>query len=64
MSALAPTMQAFFTGRLIGQRQASPHTIAAYRDTFRLLLSFVQQRTGISPHALDIEDRRPCDDGR
>jgi site-specific recombinase XerD len=56
MSALAPTMQAFFTERLIGQRRASPHTIAAYRDTFRLLLSFVQQRTGINPHALDIED--------
>ena len=56
MSALAPTMQAFFTERLIGQRQASPHTIAAYRDTFRLLLSFVQQRTGINPHALDIKD--------
>ena len=56
MSALAPTMQAFFTERLIGQRQASPHTIAAYRDTYRLLLSFTQQRTGINPHALDIED--------
>jgi integrase/recombinase XerD len=39
MSALAPTMQAFFTERLQGQRQASPHTIAAYRDTFRLLLA-------------------------
>ena len=38
MSALAPTLQAFFTDRLIGQRQASPHTIAGYRDTFRLLL--------------------------
>ena len=46
MSALAPTLQAFFTERLIGQRQASPHTIAAYRDTFRLLLVFAQQRTG------------------
>jgi integrase/recombinase XerD len=56
MSALAPTMQAFFTQRLIGQRQASPHTIAAYRDTFRLLLAFAQRRTGIEPHALDIED--------
>ena len=56
MSALAPTLQAFFTERLIGQRQASPHTIAAYRDTFRLLLSFVQQRTGVNPHALDIKD--------
>jgi integrase/recombinase XerD len=56
MSALAPTMQAFFTERLIGQRQASPHTIAAYRDTVRLLLGFAQQRTGVQPHALDIED--------
>ena len=56
MSALAPTLQAFFTERLIGQRQASPHTIAAYRDAFRLLLVFAQQRTGIRPHALDIAD--------
>jgi integrase/recombinase XerD len=56
MSALAPTLQAFFTERLIGQRQASPHTIAAYRDTFRLLLGFVQQHAGIKPHALDIDD--------
>lgn len=40
MSALAPTVQAFFTERLITQRNASPHTIAAYRDTFRLLLRF------------------------
>ena len=40
MSALAPTLQAFFTDRLIGQRHASPHTIAAYRDTLRLLLAF------------------------
>ena len=38
MTALAPTLQAFFTDRLIRQRHASPHTIAAYRDTFRLLL--------------------------
>jgi site-specific recombinase XerD len=56
MSALAPTLQAFFTERLIGQRQASPHTITAYRDTFRLLLIFTQQRTGIAPHKLDIDD--------
>jgi hypothetical protein len=40
----------------VNQRQASPHTIAAYRDTFRLLLGFAQQRTGVKPHALDIED--------
>jgi len=40
MTALAPTLQAFFTDRLISQRGASPHTIAAYRDTFRLLPGF------------------------
>ena len=38
MSALAPTLQAFFTERLIRQRQVSAHTIASYRDTLRLLL--------------------------
>jgi len=36
-TSLAPTLQAFFTERLITQRHASPHTVAAYRDTFRLL---------------------------
>ena len=56
MSALAPTMQAFFTERLIGQRQASPHTIAAYRDTIRLLLAFAAQHTGKPPSDLDIDD--------
>ena len=40
MTAIAATMQAFFTERLIGQRRASPHTITAYRDTLRLLLGF------------------------
>ena len=54
MSALAPTMQAFFTDRLARQRRASQHTIAAYRDTFRLLLAFAQQRTGKAPSALHI----------
>jgi len=46
MSALAPALQAFFTERLITQRNASPQTIAAYRDTFRLLLRFAHQQTG------------------
>ncbi|MFJ6359460.1 hypothetical protein [Pseudarthrobacter oxydans] len=36
MSALAPTLEAFFTDRLIRQRHASAHTVAAYRDTLRL----------------------------
>ena len=40
MTALAPVLQAFFTERLIAQRQVSGHTVAAYRDTFRLLLAF------------------------
>jgi site-specific recombinase XerD len=56
MTALAPTLQAFFTDRLMSQRQASRHTIAAYRDTFRLLLGFAAQRTGIGPSTLDIGD--------
>lgn len=42
MSALAPTLEAFFTDRLVRQRNASPNTVAAYRDTFRLLLGFVE----------------------
>ncbi len=56
MSALAPALQAFFTERLITQRDASPQTIAAYRDTFRLLLHFAQKHTGKQPFQLDIED--------
>ena len=46
MSTLAPTLQAFFTDRLARQRQASGHTIAAYRDAFRLLLAYAHERTG------------------
>jgi site-specific recombinase XerD len=56
MSTLAPTLQAFFTDRLTGQRHASTHTIAAYRDTLKLLLVFVEQRTGTPPAALTITD--------
>ena len=56
MTALAPSLEAFFVGRLIGEKGASPHTITAYRDTFRLLLSFAQQRTGKLPCKLQIED--------
>ena len=61
MTALAPTLQAFFTDRLIRQRQASPHTIAAYRDTLRLLLAFAAARTGSAPSRLDLaRPRRPA----
>jgi integrase/recombinase XerD len=56
MTLLAPTLQAFFTQRLIVQRNASPHTIASYRDTFRLLLAFAEHHTGKHPHQLHFDD--------
>ena len=56
MSALAPTLEAFFTERLIGQRNASPNTVAAYRDTWRLVLRFARARTGKEPSRLDLGD--------
>lgn len=56
MSALAPTLELFFTERLIRQRQASPNTIAAYRDTLRLLLCFAAKQTGRQPSELEICD--------
>jgi site-specific recombinase XerD len=48
-------LQSFFTHRLMQQRQASPHTIASYRDTFRLLLRFAQTRLSIAPQRLMFE---------
>jgi integrase/recombinase XerD len=56
MTLLAPTLEAFFTERLLGQRQASPNTVAAYRDAFRLLLCFLRDRTGKPPCTLEVED--------
>jgi site-specific recombinase XerD len=56
MTTLAPVLQAFFTDRLIAQRRASPHTIAGYRDTFRLLVRFATSTTGKTPSAMDIAD--------
>jgi len=56
VSSLAPTLQAFFVDRLAHQRAASPHTISAYRDTFRLLLSFCYERSGTAPSALSFDD--------
>ena len=54
MTALAPTLQAFFCDRLIKQRAASPNTIAAYRDTFRLLIAYTTDHTNTDPSDLDI----------
>jgi integrase/recombinase XerD len=56
VSVLAPTLQAFFTDRLTRQRRASSHTIAAYRDTWRMLLAFAAQRAGTPPSRLDLAD--------
>ena len=56
MTRLAPIMQGFFTDHLITQRHASPHTVASYRDTFRLLLGYAHQRSGKLPAQLDIAD--------
>jgi len=63
MSLLAPTLEAFFLQRLLGQKNASPHTVASYRDCFRLLLSFVHERSGIAPSQLRIDDVDADDPG-
>jgi len=52
----AGLLEAFFSDRLMRQRRVSPHTIASYRDTFRLLLEFVRRRLKKQPSALAIED--------
>jgi site-specific recombinase XerD len=54
-TSLAPLLERFFTQRLMQQRQASPHTISSYRDSFRLLLKFVQQRLHTPPARLTFE---------
>lgn len=54
--SLAPLLERFFTQRLMQQRQASPHTISSYRDTFRHFLKFVQRRLQKSPARLTFEE--------
>ena len=56
MTDLAPVLQGFFTDRLARQKKASPNTVAAYRDTCKLLLSFAQARTGKEPSMLSLAD--------
>jgi integrase/recombinase XerD len=53
---LAAVLQRFFTERLMTQRQVSPHTMASYRDTFRLLLPFAQGQRHKQPSDLDLAD--------
>ena len=54
-TSLAPLLERFFTQRLMQQRQASPHTISSYRDTFRQFLTFAQQRLHQPPSRLNVE---------
>jgi site-specific recombinase XerD len=59
MSLVAPTLQSFFTDRLVRQRRASPATIASYRDSLRMLIVFAHDQTGRSPSKLDWDDLHP-----
>lgn len=56
MSLIAPTLQAFFRARLTQQRNASPHTVVAYRRSLCLLLAFIHERSGKEPSRLDFTD--------
>ena len=56
MSTLAPTLQTFFTERLMTRRRTRPTPCQSYRDAFRLLLAYVQRRTGKAPSKLQLED--------
>jgi len=55
-STFSELLQAYFTKRLMGECNASPHTIANYRDTFRLLIAFAQRSLKKPPTKLDIQD--------
>jgi integrase/recombinase XerD len=55
----ATLVQEFFCQRLIAQRQASRHTVASYRDTFRLLLGFAEKRLKRTPADLALSDIDP-----
>jgi site-specific recombinase XerD len=55
-ASFAPLLERFFMQRLMQQRQASPHTIVSYRDTFRQFLRFAQQRLHKAPSCMDLEE--------
>src|SRR5215471_9930532 len=55
-ASLAPLLERFFTQRLMQQRQASPHTISSYRDTFRQLLKFAELTLHKPPSRLNFEE--------
>ena len=54
--SLAPLLESFFRSRLTNQRNASPSTVASYRDALRMLVLFVAERTGRQPSALGVAD--------
>ena len=56
MTLVAGLLEPFFTDRLQRQRNASPNTVSAYRDTFRLLLAFAQERLHKPPSALSLSE--------
>src|SRR6516162_2128159 len=56
IATLPALLQSFFTERLLTQRQVSTHTIASYRDTFRLLLRFAQRERHKRPSELNLSD--------
>ena len=55
-ATLATLLQTFFVERLRAQRNASPQTVAAYRDSFRLLLTFAHHHVGKAPDQLELHD--------
>jgi integrase/recombinase XerD len=56
MSSFPTLLQRFFSEHLGQHRAVSPRTIAAYRDTFRLLLQFAEETIGKSPTTISLAD--------
>ncbi len=52
----AKLLESFFVQRLMNQRQASPHTISSYRDTFRLLLRYCEKKLHKPPSKLELSE--------
>ena len=55
-ASLPAHVQRFFADWLIAQREASPHTVASYRDTFRLLLAYASRQLARQPTDLSVTD--------
>jgi site-specific recombinase XerD len=53
---LGPALRRYFCKYLVSQRDLSPQTIASYRDTFRLLLGFLERRYRIKPDSVCVDD--------